>query len=199
VLIKFFKSSFYLQYFMLLLIGAGLWVKAYTSPCELSLSDEGSPLYVLLYGLLPGNHAIIGLGILIFEALLLNFILIRHEIVPKNTLLSALVFIVFMSQSPIALSLNPVLMAGLFIIPAFDRILNAYGMADPTKDVFSASFLIGLASLFYFPFVFVYLLLLFSFIIFGTFSIRMRVISIFCGSWRLNKFKNWSSESMASV
>lgn len=178
MLIRFFKRSFYVQYLSLLLISGLLWIRAIIEPCTLEIVDDSSPLFQLLYGILPASQSIPGLAILILEALLLNFILVRHEIVPKNNMIAALVFIVFMSQSPIALTLNPVLLACLFAILAFDRLLNTYGKADPTKDVFSTAILLALASLFYFPLIYLQLLLFISFIIFGTFSLRIFLVGI---------------------
>ena len=181
MLIRFFKSSFYQQYLVLIIIAVLLWLRAYTAPCQPHETTDISPLFSLLSGLLPANavfRLIPALILLLLEAVLLNFILIRHELLPKNSLLGALVFVVLMSQAPYVIGMNPVLGAGIFIIPAFDRIMNTYGKADPTKDVFSAAFLLALASLFYFPAVFILLLLILSFAIFGTFSVRMLFVTL---------------------
>ena len=181
MLIRFFKSSFYLQYIMLFAIAASLWARVYFAPCPLASTSQESVIFNLLNGLIGSDlliSSIIGFAILLVNAFLLNFILIRHELLPQNSLLGVLVFILLMSQSPAALSLNPILCAGLFIIPAFDRILSTYGKADPTQEVFSASFLLALASLFYFPAIILLLLLMLSFAIFGTFSIRILMVAI---------------------
>lgn len=140
-----------------------------------------APLYLLLLNILPSSHIIlslIGFVILLLSAFVLNYIAIRHELVPKNTILTALVLILLMSQSPMVLGLSPLHFAGFFIILAYGRILNTYGEADPTKDVFSAAFLIALASLFYFPSIFLLLILILSFVIFGTFSLRIILVSL---------------------
>lgn len=181
MLIRFFKSSFYIQYLVLIAIAVVLWLRAYLAPCQPYDTSDTTPLFNLLTGVLPADpliRSIPALALLIIEALLLNLFLIRHELLPKNSLLGALLFILLMSQVPYAISLNPVLCAGIFIIPAFDRILNTYGKADPTKDVFSAAFLLALASLFYFPVVFLLVLLFLSFVIFGTFSIRILFVAL---------------------
>ena len=181
MLIRFFKSSFYSQYFVLFVIAVGLWLRVYTNSCPQILPDQESPLFSLLIGFLGYDNllsSIIGFAILLVNAIVLNFILIRHELLPKNSLIGVLVFIILMSQSTVALSLNPVLCAGLFIIPAFDQILSTYGKADPTQQVFSASFLLAIASLIYFPSILLLLLLILSFVIFGTFSVRMLLVAI---------------------
>ena len=180
MLIRFFKSSFYSQYLVLFLITVALWLRAGLSPC-LYIPDSPESLgFDMIYGLIGGNNfvnASVAIIILLLNAVLLNFVLIRHELLPKNSLLGALVYVVLMSHSLTALSLNPVLLAGLFIIPAFDQIMLTYGKADPTQQVFSASFLLALASLIYFPAVILLLLLLFSLFIFQTLSFRIFVVA----------------------
>jgi hypothetical protein len=140
-----------------------------------------SPVFLMIHSNIDLQYwvfPVLGLLILIFNALSLNNVLIRHELCPKNTLLGAFIFIFLMSQSPAASSLNPVLLASIFIIPAFDNILRTYGKADPTQEVFSAAFLLALASLFYFPSILLILILLFSFIVFSTFSIRQFLVAL---------------------
>lgn len=124
------------------------------------------------------HAALIGLVLLLLNAILLNFILVRHELLPKNSLIGALVFITLMSHSVTGLGLNPVLCATLFIIPAFDQMLKTYGKSDPSRQVFSAAMLLSVASLFYFPSAVLLILLVFSFIIFGTFSFRVLLVAI---------------------
>jgi hypothetical protein len=121
---------------------------------------------------------LLGFCLLLLQAFYLNYILIKHEIAPKNSLITAFIYIILMSQSISALNLNPALCAATFIIPALDRILCTYGIPDPTRDVFSAAFLLALASLFHFASIFLILLLILSFYVFGTFSIRMLFVSI---------------------
>jgi hypothetical protein len=50
-------------------------------------------------------------------------------------------------------------------------------MPDPTRDVFSAAFLLAFASLFHFAGILILTLLILSLIVFGTFSIRMLFVS----------------------
>ncbi len=181
MVIKFFKSSFYLQYVLLLLMAAGLWIRPCLDTCPLVSPGPESPLFQLLLEIMPANGlllALTGFILLIIEAFYLNYILIKHEIVPKNSLITAFIYVLVMSQSLLALNLNPVLCAAFFIIPAFDRILSTYGTPDPTKDVYSAAFLLALASLFHFAGIFFIILLILSFVVFGTFSIRMIFVSV---------------------
>ena len=112
-----------MQYLVLIIIAALLWLRAYISPCSNIDANDISPLYALLLNALPANTllgSIAAFALLLAEALILNFILIRHDLLPKNSLVAALVFVVLMSIMPQAIGLGPILCAAAFIIPGFD-------------------------------------------------------------------------------
>jgi len=181
LLIKQFRSSYHLQYFVLVVLAAALWIRPVIDPCGLGEAGSVSPLFSLLAGLIPEGGllvSILAFAILLIEAFYLNYVLIKHELVAKNTLITAFIYIIVMSQSLQVLTLNPALCAALFVIPALDLLLGTYGKSDPTGSVFNAAFLLGIASLFHFAFVFLVLVLLLSMIVFGTFSIRIFLVSM---------------------
>ena len=185
MLIRFFKSSFYSQYLLLLAIAAALWLRAVLDPCLYISTGQESIAFNMIHGIIGTQQyvsAALALIILIVSAVLLNFVLIRHELLPKNSMLGALVYVVLMGHSSMAVSLNPVLLSGLIVIPAFDQIMLTYGKADPTQEVFSASFLLALASLIYFPAIILILLLVLSLLVFQTLSLRIFLVS-FTGSF----------------
>ncbi len=170
-----------MQYIVLILLGAGLWLRVYSGPCEISLPGPEAPMFLMLMNLMPDSYvllSLIGFSLLILQAFLINFVAIRHDLVPKNSLVVAMVFILLMSQSPAAFGLSPLHFAGIFVILAYNRILSSYGTADPTKDIFSAAFLIALASLFHFAAIFLLIILILSLVIFGTFSPRIFLVAI---------------------
>ncbi len=181
MLIRFFSSSFYQQYVLLLVLAAALWLPAFWFPAEPAAPGMESPLANLLATWLAGWPIAAGLTAFLLvtaEALLLNHILIRHELVPKNTLVPAAVFLVLMSQLPALQDLYTLLPAAFFIIMALGSIFNTYGQPDPTSSVFSAAFLLALASLFHFASIFLLLILILSMMLFGTFSPRIIMVSL---------------------
>lgn len=180
MLIRFFKSSFYSQYLLLIAIAVALWIRAVLDPCQ-TVSGEESIVFNLIFSLIGSQQIVsitLAILILIFSAVLLNFVLVRHELLPKNSMLGALVYVMLMSNTPAAVGLNPVLLASLFIIPAFDQIMLTYGKPDPTQQVFTASFLLAIASLIYFPAIVLLLLLIFSLLVFQTLSFRIFLVSL---------------------
>lgn len=180
MLIRIFRSSFYAQYLLLLILAALLWLKLWFNACSPPEAIGPAPLYELLLRILPEGIAGTGLlafALLLFQAFLINFILIRHGILPKNSLLAALVFIMLMSLFPELLNLNPMICAGTFVALSFNSMMKTYGSPDPTGNVFSAAFLLAFASLFYLPAILMFFLLLLSFALFGTFSPRMLFVA----------------------
>jgi len=171
-----------MQYLLLAVVGAALWIHPFINGIETGWETSPvSPLFSLLQSILPMGNSLVSLLafiILLLEALYLNHVLIKHDLVAKNTLFTAFVYIILMSQSPQVLTLNPALCAAFFVIPALDLILGTYGDADPTRSVFNAALLLGVASLFHFAFVFLVLVLLLSFMVFGTFSLRIFLVSL---------------------
>ncbi len=157
-------------------MSALLWLKLGFNACLPVDAFGPAPLYDLLINALP--EGILGAGLIAFvllllQAFLLNYFLVRHAMLPKNSMLAALVFVLLMSLFPDLLNLTPLICAGIFIVLSFNSIMNTYGSPDPTRHVFSAALLIALASLFYLPALLMFLLLLLSFALFGTFSLRM--------------------------
>ncbi len=105
MLIKFFKSSYLIQYFFLILVTAAIWIPGFVAnhglPVEPNLI---TPLYNLAYYVLKMFDAAspaAALVIVVISAFTLNNILIFHELTPKNNLLPAFLFIVFMGSNPL--------------------------------------------------------------------------------------------------
>lgn len=158
-----------------------LWLKAAVDPCVQVYWDTVSPLSYI-FNLWPEGpfwaKPLSGMLLTLVNAVLLNQVLIKNDLIPKNALHGALVYVVLSGMAPQVLSVNPVMVASFFVILALDRLLETFGKADPTKDVFSAAFLVSLASLFYLPAILILLVILLSFAIFGTFSIRMIFVAL---------------------
>jgi hypothetical protein len=115
MLIKFFRSSFLIQYFVLVLVTVALWIPGFLTnpglPVEPNLI---TPLYNIAHYLLklwePASPAL-SFAIVLISALTLNNILVFHDLTPKNNLLPAFIFILFMGSNPHALGTYPVILA----------------------------------------------------------------------------------------
>jgi hypothetical protein len=167
MLIKFFRSSFIIQYAALFFITVSLWIPAFLHP--LPLPEEGSlvaPVYDLIYRIMPDIPwlpAAIALLLVFAEALILNSIFIYHDLVPKNTLLPSLIFILLMSSGNQSLTLYPVIIAILPLTFFLHTLYEIYEESHNLNKVLGVGLMAAITSMIYAPLV---LLLLFTWIAF---------------------------------
>lgn len=182
MLIRFFRSSFLIQYFFLVLITAGIWIPGFMANKGLPVGPSLiTPLYNLAYHFLRLFEAAspaIALAIIMVSAMTLNNILIYHELTPKNNLLPAFLFIVLMGSNPQALCTFPALLA----VPFFTWLLHTiFGINDEPENymaVFNASILISLISMIYPAAIVLFFFIWMILLVFGTFTGRNLIISV---------------------
>ncbi|MCK9423354.1 MAG: hypothetical protein M0Q38_12220 [Bacteroidales bacterium] len=167
--IKFFKSSFFVQYLLIGIIGVVLWLPAFLHPPQMPPPDGPVLLYSLLYDLLresPLLATVLGFFLVCGETYFFSLILNKNELTLKNSSLSALVFLVLMSLLPGQLTLTPTTIALLFILLVLHHLLIIYSKPEHFDRVFAAGFFTALASFFYIPVLFWFGFVIVSFLIF---------------------------------
>lgn len=167
--IKFFKSSFFIQYLVIGIVGLMLWLNAFLSPPGMPPPEGPVPLYSLVFNLFQGMPFVatwVGFFLLLAETYWLTRILSVHELVLKNSSLSALVFIVMMSFLPGQLTLNPINIALGFMILILYHLLIAYNKPEHLDRIFAAGFFTAIASMFYLPFILWFVFVVISFLVF---------------------------------
>jgi hypothetical protein len=172
---RFFRSSFFSQYVAIIVAGLLLWVRAFIVPQLMPVPSGPAPLYELLYSVLsdiPLLAVILGYLLNLFSAFYLNFLLTKHEILAKNSSIAAFLFIFLMSYYPVLLTLHPVNICLFILLLILERVFASYNRQEPVDLAYSAGFLIGIGSMFYFPFIFFYIFVLIAFIVFRTSSLR---------------------------
>lgn len=119
------------------------------------LTTNGMPLYDLVYRLVspggPRAFAVLGFLLFLSQAIHLNFIVNKHEILYKNTWLPALSYLLIGSIFPQFLWFHPILFVNSLTIFAIDKIFSLYKNPSALALAFDSSFLLGLAILFYAP------------------------------------------------
>jgi len=169
MILRFFRSSFPIQFFTIGVIAILLWGHAFFNPPAMPAPDGPVPLYELIYNLLhraPHIACIIGFILTIFSAFLLNRLLTQNEVLLKNSSLSALVFIALMSYFPFLLTLHQLSITTLILLMIIERLYKSYNKTESLELTYVAGFLIGINSLFYLPFIIFFFFLLITFIIF---------------------------------
>lgn len=172
--IKIFKSNSPASIILLPLLVAFCWVKAFVDPSAVVV-EHGMPLYRLFLSWaqsLPILAAVIGYTIVVLTGFLYNYITNEHELLPRRTYLPGLLYSVLMSSSPLLLQCHPVIFANFFIMLMLNALINTYRQNTAFNGVFEAGFFLAIASLFYFPVIFLFPLLFVSLVVLRPFIWR---------------------------
>lgn len=175
MVLRFFRSSFISQYVTIILAGIILWASAFFIPPAMPADSGAVPLYRILFFLLhdlPVVAVILGFILNLVSAFLLNFLLTKHEILPKNSSLAAFLFLFLVSYYPVLLTLHPVTVCLFILLIILDKIFDSYSRQEPLDLAYSAGFLTGIGSMIYLPFILFFGLIIISFIVFRTTIIR---------------------------
>jgi len=121
------------------------------------------PFYRMLFPYIeqvPFLAGILGFLLLIIGALLLNNLVAKFQILSTDSHMPALVYTIMMSATPSLLTLHPILFVNLFSILILNRLYDAYRKNNVFTQVFDVGLFAGIASLFYFPAIVLYLFIL---------------------------------------
>ncbi len=109
--------------------------------------------------------------ILVFiQAMLLTFITNRIKLIPEGQLFPALAFIILTGLHSSIFSLNAILFANLFFILALLSISSVYLLKQATLTLFNFGFFIGIASIFYPPYIWMLFLGIFGLTVYRGFN-----------------------------
>ncbi|MBI3502501.1 MAG: hypothetical protein HY063_11985 [Bacteroidetes bacterium] len=179
MLIGFIKRNQPASVLLLPVVLIALWVVGFIHP-SIPSTGHSAPLHrLVLAGLSGFPHALVIISfVLIFcEALLINYIIRKNEIIDTNSYLPALIYIVLMSLQPEMLSLHPILIANIFILYTLHKLMQSYRKETAYSEAFSMGIFISLAVLFYFPSIIFVLLIWIGLLIIRPFVWREWVIS----------------------
>ena len=179
MLIGFIKHNRSLSVVILPIAMIFMWLYGFFHPV-VPLTEHAAPLYKLIISWIEGVPFLITLisFILIFcEALLINYIIRKNEIISSNSFLSAMVYMVLMSLQPEMFSLHPIVMANLFLLLALHTLMQSYKKETSYAQAFDTGLFISLGAMLYIPSIVFIFLLWIGLIILRPFVWREWVIS----------------------
>lgn len=153
----------------------------------LALFHTASPVMPLgglvfdgLYALIPLPFIQILLGVVVnlIGAVLINHLYNAHDYADRENYFPALFYLLFTSLQLSWQYFNPVLIGNVFILLALRRILRMYRVQEITGMIYDAGVFLGIAALFYPPFIIAFPLLWMSLIQLRTFNIREWIVPI---------------------
>lgn len=155
MLLRLFKGTGPGVIFLTIILLLAIWVSAFVSPADESLSHfvtDPMPLYGLILRYTANIHYF-GAVISLLSVSLMAFILVNFNttdfFINERTFLPAVIYILFSGLFPEYQGLNPALPASLFLIIAFRRIMDGYRKQGTAYNFFDAGILISIGSLFY--------------------------------------------------
>jgi hypothetical protein len=181
MLIRIFRSKYFLQYLLFFILAFALWIDVLINPVKinLALQNTGAAWLDKIFTGFPLITVILSIGLLIFQALVFNQIHDNQRLAERNQMLVAAFYILLMSSTPILVRPNIMIIVNFLMIILINTMLNILGKHEPYRQVFDAAFLVGIASLLYFPAVVFIVFIWLCFVVFQIFTWREWVISIF--------------------
>lgn len=145
-MLKIFRTDISVQAVIILLVSAVMWIGVFLHPQPIPI-DDGGPIFYWLTGMLsPRWGAIIAFLIVVVEGVMFNSILYRHKMIPQNTLMPMLFYIVAMSLG--TPTLTPILLGSFLLILAIGQLMLTSTLLSLTPDkIFGAAALVALATL----------------------------------------------------
>ncbi len=175
------KSGTFAQLTIFIVFLVIFWIPYFVHPNHLIATAADGPLFTMLAGWLI-NLPVLSIGVALFliviQALLLTFVFQAYGFFNRKNFMPALIILMAYSWNGTQQALHALLPAGIFIIVALNSILSMYGEQAAYRKVFTASFSIGIASLFYFPLIYLMPFIWFSFVTYRVSTWREYIISI---------------------
>lgn len=116
--------------------------------------------------------------LLVAQALFLNYIVVQHGILYRDTFLPGLFFILVNSLYPQQAELTPQLISNTFILLMFQRLCFLYESPNPLLIVLDAGMYLGMALLFNYDVAVFLPFILISVVIFTSFNFRYLILSV---------------------
>lgn len=182
-MLRIFKQNTVSSAILLVLLAGLLRLPNFIAPHSYTYIQT-APLSQTLFAYLLTfpNHLIAGYIIafvlVIFQAIFLNYIVIQHAILYKNTFLPGLFFILINSLYPEQFELTPQLISNTFILLMFQRLCFLYESPNPLLIVLDAGMYLGVALLFNYDVAVFLPYILISVVIFTSFNIRYLALSL---------------------
>jgi hypothetical protein len=172
MILKTFHSSQTLILLLLPFIMGVFWVSGFLEP-NLTYIDHTSVLFQSVEPNNPYLNKTLAFVLILITGIQLNSVINRTDFFDKNTYLTSLLYVVFMSGVPQFQQMHPIVVSNLFWVLAFRRLLNIYGQVACKSEIFDASLFILIGALFNYPSGFFLILLpIITLIIFRPFILK---------------------------
>lgn len=142
-------------------------------------SGEGILGYLLYNWIGPQTILahVLSVLLLVIQGFLINSIVIGNRLSNEANLFPGVFYVLVCCLMPDFLYLSPVLIGNTFILIALIEMFSTYKANSSADRIFNIGFWTGIASLFYFPFLFFYILINVGLNVLRAFNIKERLIA----------------------
>lgn len=176
------KNNIQFSVIILLMLCIGLWVNTFVfinanvqAPAH---TEDVLYHYFFDSGMPYLAKQIVSLLVILLGALFLNFLTIGQEITSKTNYLPAFFYILFAFSSSSRDSIEPILVANLFVLPSLYFLMNSYREEQALSEFFKAGLFMGLSSFFYIHYLYIFPICMVALIILRAFNWREWVVLI---------------------
>lgn len=120
----------------------------------------------------PHVNVILSVVLTFLQAMYLNKVVNKYNLLGKSSFLPALIYVSLASMLTPFLILSPTLVCNFLLIGMIDKLLGIYYQMDNKAALFDLGIIIGVGTLFYFPFIAMLPILWISLLIFKPFNWR---------------------------
>lgn len=180
-MLNFFKHSYISQQVAVVLMALVLWMPAFITKSAFIPGENITPLYNVVVSIFDFSSLMLNFlafAVFLFSVFFFNSVLSANRLVQKNNTIGAFVFVLMMCSSPELHSCYPFLFACPFILMAMHTLFLIYQTENPENYMMNIGYFIAIASLFYYPSVFLMLWVILSLLILGFREIRYLLIPI---------------------
>ena len=180
-MLNFFKHSYLAQHLAIVMMALVLWMPAFITKSAFIPGESTTPLYNVIVSILdfsPLLLNILAFAVYLVSVFLFNSVLSANRLVTKNNTVGALSFVLMMCCSPSLHSCYPFIFACPFILMAMHTLFLIYQTDNPENYMMNIGYFIAIASLFYYPSVFLVLWVMIAFIILGFRELRYMLIPL---------------------
>lgn len=180
MILRFFKTNQPVAAIAIPFVVVVLWL-----PClfHTAISDlqDGMPVYqwilALIQHLPPLLIKLLCIAIVSLQAIYIHYIVVKHEVLYKDSYLPSLMFVVVASCLPAFQQFSPMLLVNLLMLFILNKTFALFKEEFPMPLIFDSCFLIAIASLIYLPAILLFLLFLISLLVLRPFHWREWIVS----------------------
>ena len=180
-MISYFNSGYPVRYLIVFIIACIIWLPSLIFPHFIFEQNSVIGFFDLNNEFMRSNSKYfiwISFIFTVLSAVAISQILKEYDLVNINNTTALILFVLFASVIPLFTSVNFYVLLNLILILFIQGVLKLSLIENPVSVVFNSSFLLGIASLFFSPLIFLIIIIWIALIMNMHIDIRNFVISI---------------------